>query len=110
MIKNFKEYQEKKNKLFEYNKFYYDKNSPKVDDATYDRLKKQLIFYEKNNQISEKEKKVSDTIGFSPSKKFSKIKHAESMLSLENAFDQEDSIEFYKKIKNYLNFNFIQYK
>ena len=104
MIKNFKEYQEKKNKLFEYNKFYYDKNSPKIDDATYDRLKKQLIFYEKNNQISEKEKKVSDTIGFSPSKKFSKIKHAESMLSLENAFDQEDIFEFYKKINNYLNF------
>ncbi len=103
MIKNFKEYQEKKNKLFEYNKFYYDKNSPKIDDATYDKLKKQLIFYEKNNQISEKEKKVSDTIGFSPSKKFSKIKHAESMLSLENAFDQEDIIEFYKKINNYLN-------
>jgi len=103
MIKNFKEYQKKKNKLFEYNKFYYDKNSPKIDDATYDRLKKQLIFYEKNNQISEKEKKVSDTIGFSPSKKFSKIKHAESMLSLENAFDQEDIIEFYKKINNYLN-------
>ena len=103
MIKNFKEYQEKKNKLFEYNKFYYDKSSPKIDDATYDRLKKQLIFYEKNNQISEKEKKVSDTIGFSPSKKFSKIKHAESMLSLENAFDQEDIIEFYKKINNYLN-------
>ncbi|EMH79814.1 DNA ligase (NAD+) [alpha proteobacterium HIMB114] len=104
MIKNFKEYQEKKNKLFEYNKFYYDKNSPKIDDATYDRLKKQLIFYEKTNQISEKEKKVSDTIGFSPSKKFSKVKHAESMLSLENAFDQEDIFEFYKKINNYLNF------
>ena len=39
MIKNLKEYQKKKKKLLEYNKFYYDKSSPKINDSKYDDLK-----------------------------------------------------------------------
>ena len=35
--------------------------------------------------------------------KFSKVKHNESMLSLDNAFTEEDIKDFYKKINNYLN-------
>ena len=103
MIKNLEDYHKKKKKLFFYNKYYYEESSPKVDDATYDELKRQLILYEKNNKIPKNEKRVLDIVGFEPSKKFSKVKHYESMLSLDNAFDQSDIIEFYKKINNYLN-------
>jgi len=105
MIKNLEDYHKKKKKLFFYNKYYYEESSPKVDDATYDELKRQLILYEKNNKIPKNEKRVLDIVGFEPSKKFSKVKHYESMLSLDNAFDQSDIIEFYKKINNYLNLN-----
>jgi len=105
MIKNLDDYHKKKKKLFFYNKYYYEESSPKVDDATYDELKRQLILYEKNSKIPKNEKRVLDVVGFEPSKKFSKVKHYESMLSLDNAFDQSDIIEFYKKINNYLNLN-----
>jgi len=105
MIKNLEDYHKKKKKLFFYNKYYYEESSPKVDDATYDELKRQLILYEKNSKIPKNEKRVLDVVGFEPSKKFSKVKHYESMLSLDNAFDQSDIIEFYKKINNYLNLN-----
>jgi len=105
MIKNLEDYRKKKKKLMLHNKYYYEESSPKVDDATYDELKRQLILYEKNSKIPKNEKRVLDVVGFEPSKKFSKVEHYESMLSLDNAFDQSDIIEFYKKINNYLNLN-----
>ena len=50
MIKDFKEYQNKKKQLIKYNKFYYDKSAPKIDDATYDKLKNELIIFEKKTK------------------------------------------------------------
>jgi len=103
MIKNLKEYKSKKKILLNYNKLYYDKNSPKIDDASYDKLKQELLNYEKSNKIPTEEKKISQIVGFEPSEKFSKVKHSENMLSLDNAFDEKDILDFYKKINNYLN-------
>ena len=103
MIKNLKEYKSKKKILLNYNKLYYDKSSPKIDDASYDKLKQELLNYEKRNKIPTEEKKISQIVGFEPSEKFSKVKHSESMLSLDNAFDEKDILDFYKKINNYLN-------
>jgi DNA ligase (NAD+) len=77
-------------------------SKPKVSDADYDNLKKELLeFEEKNKQFTF----VSSKVGFAPSKKFSKVKHLEKMLSLDNAFSIEDVQNFLKKIKNYLNFD-----
>ena len=103
MIKNLKEYKSKKKILLNYNKLYYDKSSPKIDDASYDKLKQELLNYEKSNKIPTEEKKISQIVGFKPSEKFSKVKHSESMLSLDNAFNEKDILDFYKKINNYLN-------
>jgi DNA ligase (NAD+) len=105
MIKNFKEYKKKKKELLDHNKYYYEDSRPKIDDLNYDKLKKQLLDFEKKNQNLTGEKKVSDIVGHEPSKKFSKIKHNEKMLSLDNAFNESDILDFYKKINNYLNFS-----
>ncbi|MCI5053729.1 MAG: NAD-dependent DNA ligase LigA [Pelagibacteraceae bacterium] len=105
MIKNLKEYKNKKKILIEHNKNYYDKNISKIDDASYDKLKRELLEFENYQKIPIIEKKVSEIIGFEPSKKFSKIKHPETMLSLDNAFDRDDIVDFYKRINNYLNLN-----
>ena len=102
MINNFKEYQKKKKLFIEYNKSYYDLNSPKIDDATFDQFKKDLIEFENTYNIKDK---ITNIVGFTPSEKFSKIKHQEKMLSLDNAFNEEDILDFYKKINNYLNNN-----
>ncbi len=103
MIKNLKEYKRKKKILLDFNKNYYDLNSPKIDDASYDVLKEDLINYENNNIDIIKGDKIKDLIGFKPSEKFSKVKHQEKMLSLDNAFSKEDILDFYKKLNNYLN-------
>ena len=47
----------------------------------------------------------SKTLGFTPSKNFEKYPHRVKMLSLANAFDEEDLINFEKKIINFLNLN-----
>ena len=103
MIKNFKEYIKKKKILLDFNKNYYDLNSPKVDDATYDILKKDLVNFEEKNLNIIGDHKIKNLVGFKPSEKFSKVKHTEKMLSLDNAFNKEDILDFYKKLNNYLN-------
>ena len=103
MIKDLKEYKEKKKILLDLNKNYYDLNLSKIDDASYDILKKDLINFEKKNENIINNDKILNLIGFRPSEKFSKIKHQEKMLSLDNAFNKDDILDFYKKINNYLN-------
>ena len=103
MIKNLKEYKEKKKILLDFNKNYYDLNSPKVDDATYDTLKKDLVNFEEKNLNNIGDHEIKNLVGFKPSEKFSKVKHTEKMLSLDNAFNKEDILDFYKKLNNYLN-------
>ena len=40
--KNIKEYKDKKKRLIDLDKYYYDLNTPKVDDSYYDILKKRI--------------------------------------------------------------------
>jgi DNA ligase (NAD+) len=102
MIKNNNDYKKKLKKLKKYDQFYYDFDKPKVSDSKYDEIKKELINFEKKNlQYSF----VTNKVGFNPSKKFTKVKHSEKMLSLGNAFNFDDMNNFYKKIKNYLSFD-----
>ena len=98
-----KDYLKKIKLLDQHNKFYHDKDSPIVTDAQYDNLKKKIIKLEKKNSFLKKYSPISNTIGFKPSSKFAKIKHAKPMLSLSNAFNFDDIEDFVKKINNYLN-------
>ena len=94
----------KKVKLIEkYNKFYYDKDSPKISDHKYDELKKETQTLEKKYLFLKKYETINNKVGFKPSSKFQKIKHSKPMLSLANAFNNNDIKDFTKKINNYLN-------
>ena len=93
----------KKIKLFqEYNKYYYDKNNPKITDSEFDLLKKEIIELEKKHKFLKSKISPSNTVGFTPSKNFKKVKHKIQMLSLSNAFNEEDLENFEKKIRNFL--------
>jgi DNA ligase (NAD+) len=100
----------KKIKLYnEYNKYYYNKSSPKVSDKEFDELKHDILSLEKKYEFINSEKSPSKTVGYKPSKNFKKVKHRASMLSLSNAFSEEDLNNFEKKILKFLskqnNFN-----
>ena len=95
-------YQKKIKLLNKYNQYYYDKNKPLVDDKNYDELKISILSLEKKNDFLISKESPSEIIGYKPSKNFKKSKHRVPMLSLANAFSEEDLLNFEKRILNFL--------
>jgi DNA ligase (NAD+) len=92
-------------RLFQkYNKFYYDKSTPLITDSEFDNLKKEILALEKEFVFLNSKDSPSNSIGFKPSKNFKKVRHRVPMLSLGNAFNEEDLNNFEKKILNFLSY------
>jgi DNA ligase (NAD+) len=96
------DYKKKIKSINQYNKSYYDSNKSLVTDKEYDELKKDILILESNYSFLNSENSPSKTVGFKPSKNFQKLPHRVPMLSLSNAFDKEDLINFEKRILNFL--------
>ena len=96
-------YNSKIKELIKHNEQYYDKSNPTISDAKYDELKNAILSLEKKYKYLKNTKSPSINIGFKASKSFEKYEHKVPMLSLANAFDEEDLKNFEKKIFNYLN-------
>ena len=98
--------------LQKHNKYYYDKNKPIVQDYEFDLLKKEIIDLENEYKFLQDKSSPTKSVGFKPSKNFQKVKHKVPMLSLSNAFSEEDLYNFEKKIINFLSLkdsNIIEY-
>ncbi len=90
-------------KDFKSNNFlYFEKNDPKISDADFDKLKKEILDLEKKYPYLKDEDSPSKVLGYKPSKNFQKLKHKVPMLSLANAFSEDDLLNFEKRIFNYL--------
>ena len=89
-------------KLNEYNKAYYDQDKPIISDHKYDKLK--IVILNLENKFKFLKSKLSPTkkVGYKPSGRFKKIRHKIPMLSLSNAFSENNIVDFLKKIKNFL--------
>ena len=98
-------YKKKIRLLKKHNKLYFNDDNPKISDAEYDSLRKEIIYLEKKNKFLKKLNLNEGIVGSFPSNKFKKIKHLRPMLSLSNAFDKNDMNDFLKKINNFLNTN-----
>ncbi len=97
-----KDYLKKIKKIIRLNQNYFDKDEPLVSDNEYDLLKKDILNLEKKYDFLNHENSPSQTVGYKPSKNFKKFAHKVPMLSLANAFGEEDLINFEKRILNYL--------
>ena len=86
------------------NKSYYEFDKPIISDVEYDNIKKEILDFENKYPYLKKITSVEKIIGAPPSNKFKKIKHLYPMLSLSNAFNKDDMINFIKKVRNFLNF------
>ena len=100
-----KNYLKKIKLILKCNKFYHDKSKPSISDQEYDILKKEIINLEKKFNFLNSKDSPSETVGYKPSKNFKKLKHKVPMLSLGNAFNEEDLKNFEKKIVNFLSLN-----
>ncbi len=88
--------------LKKYNESYYNKSNPIVEDKVYDSLKYEILDIEKKYPFLSSKDSPSTNVGYKPSKNFKKVKHKTPMLSLNNAFNREDLVNFEKKIFNFL--------
>ena len=98
-----KDYKTKIRELIKNNKYYYEDNKPRIDDQEYDKLKNKILLLEKEYPFLRDSNSPSLKVGHKPSKNFKKITHKVPMLSLGNAFSENDLNNFEKKILNYIN-------
>jgi len=88
--------------LEEHDKRYYQDDAPTVTDAEYDALRQRLNAIEKRFPEFVSAESPSQKIGAAPSGRFKKVRHAIPMLSLDNAFAEEDVRDFVGRIVRFL--------
>jgi len=98
-----KDYKIKIRELIKNNKYYYEDNKPRIEDQEYDKLKNKILLLEKEHPFLRDSNSPSLKVGHKPSKNFKKVTHKVPMLSLGNAFSENDLNNFEKKILNYIN-------
>jgi DNA ligase (NAD+) len=81
---------------------YYQDDNPAISDAEYDALRKELIALEAEHPHLIRKDSPTQSVGVKPSGKFGKIKHSVPMLSLDNAFSDEDVFDFVARVKRFL--------
>ena len=84
------------------NHAYHTADTPIVSDAEYDQLKQRNLSIETAFPELKRADSPSDQVGATPADGFSKLRHARRMLSLGNAFTNEDVTEFDLRIRRYL--------
>jgi DNA ligase (NAD+) len=82
---------------------YYQQDAPIIDDAEYDRLRRELLALEAAHPELKTKASPSQKVGAAPVSAFGKVKHRAPMLSLDNAFGKEDFSEFTAQIRRFLN-------
>jgi DNA ligase (NAD+) len=81
---------------------YYQDDAPKISDADYDALRKRVDAIEARFPELVTSESPSQKIGAQPSGRFAKVQHAVPMLSLGNAFSDEDVADFVDRIRRFL--------
>jgi len=85
-----------------HDKHYYQDDAPKISDADYDALRKRANAIEARFPELVTSESPSQKIGAQPSGRFAKVQHAVPMLSLGNAFSDEDVVDFVDRIRRFL--------
>lgn len=87
-----------RDEIMHHDELYFNKSAPIISDAEYDKLKRQLDALE--SALPEKDRYFN--IGSEPDSRFKKITHAHPMLSLSNAFTEEDVDDFLNRVRKLL--------
>lgn len=85
-----------------HNKRYYQDDAPTVSDAAYDALRARLLEIEGQFPKLVTSDSPSQTVGAAPLSRFAKVQHSVPMLSLGNAFTDEDVADFVDRVRRFL--------
>lgn len=98
-----KRIQELRDLIHYHNYRYYVLDDPEISDAEYDRLMRELMELEKEHPELITPDSPTQRVGAPPLEAFETVEHAIPMLSLDNAFDDTEMIEFDQRVKKGLN-------
>jgi DNA ligase (NAD+) len=85
-----------------HDKRYYQDDAPKITDAEYDALRLRFNAIEARFPEFVTSSSPSQKVGAAPSGRFAKVRHAVPMLSLDNAFAEQDVVDFVDRIRRFL--------
>src|SRR5260364_92913 len=85
-----------------HDRLYYQDDAPKISDAEYDELRRRFNAIETRFPELVSSESPSQKVGVTPSGRFKKVRHAVPMLSLDNAFAEEDVRDFVGRIARFL--------
>lgn len=88
--------------LLKANTDYHTDDAPQLSDADYDALKRRNTTIEAKFPNLKRADSPSEQVGAQVASGFGKVKHAQRMMSLGNAFDDEDVHDFDQRVRSYL--------
>jgi len=89
--------------LRKHDEAYYQRDAPTVSDAEYDELRRRYGAIEERFPDLRTLESLTRKVGAAPARGFAKVRHAVPMLSLANAFSDEDVADFVARIRRFLN-------
>ncbi len=88
--------------ISEHDRRYYQQDRPTITDAAYDALRARYNAIEARFPALRTLESLSLKVGVAPSGRFKKVRHAVPMLSLDNAFAEQDVVDFAARIRRFL--------
>lgn len=84
-----------------HDKLYHEKDAPEISDAEYDALRRRNAAIEARFPRLIRLDSPARNVGAAPAAGFTKVTHAKQMLSLDNAFNDDDVRAFFTGVRNY---------
>ncbi len=88
---------------------YYVLDAPEVPDAEYDKLFRELLALEQEYPALVSADSPTQRVGAAPLAAFDAVRHALAMLSLDNAFSEEDVMDFDRRVREGLKVDAVDY-
>jgi DNA ligase (NAD+) len=87
--------------ILHHDRLYHEKDAPEISDAAYDELRRRNDAIEARFPALVRADSPSKRVGVAPATGFAKVRHPHPMLSLENAFSEEDVRDFFQTVRNF---------
>ncbi|HKH32917.1 MAG TPA: NAD-dependent DNA ligase LigA, partial [Beijerinckiaceae bacterium] len=88
--------------IAEHDRRYYQEDAPTISDADYDALRQRNSEIEARFSELIRSDSPNQRVGVAPARGFAKVRHALPMLSLDNAFSDDDVRDFVARIRRFL--------